>query len=1087
MKPNYEIYNASAGSGKTFALASKYLARCLGSNENDFYRRILALTFTNKTSEEMKTRILSSLKEFSKTESIQNPTEIFKSVKEELNISFKEIQIRAKKRLQHLLHNYSFFQVSTLDSFSHNLIRSFARELKIGSDFELILDPETIINESIDRLLESVGENKTITEALVGFANIKVAEGKSWDISYDLKELSQLITNENHYHKIKELETKTVKDFLLEKKEILKSQKKLETEVIKEVNLCQERINATGTELGFSRNSFPGFLIKLKNKEFQNNNLASIKKLFQKDAIITKKSASSNQEILSELMPKLVVSFNKIEQKLYKWQILKAFSNSIVPLSLLTQIKRISKEIQKEKSEILISEFNQIINEEIKGQPAPYIYEKTGNRFKHYLIDEFQDTSMLQWSNLTPLISHALESGESETDQGSLLLVGDPKQSLYRWRGADPDKFISLLNEENPFTIPKSIKNLPKNYRSCNEIVSFNNKFFEYVSKQFEFKDNTQIYSSGAKQELNEKKGGYVSVEFIKNSGKNKSFSEQHFLIKTLKTISENIYRGFMYLDQCVLVRNKKQQALIVDFLIKHKIPVISSESLLLKNSSAVNVLIELVRLRIDPKNLKSRKVIIQYFIQDKAPKDVFKFFEKSLCLSIEEFFKDFLQLSFQEFVQAQIYDAISKVNRSLQLDQREDAHVHFFMEELFVFFLPGNRREDDFLLFWETNMEKLAVVTNEEINAVQVLTIHKAKGLEFPIVIYPFADSKPYISNSKKVWLPCKVNKQNSELLVSFSKAVENSGEEGKKAYRRIKKEEELDNMNVLYVALTRAIKEMYIISTFPDNKTLNNSHNEILKQFIIDCGKWEDVKEQSLIGYYRGNLTEERYKRLQSKDNELSESDLELKFNLEFKPPLYIPDAPQSYKYSCGERVWGKKTKREIKPALKKDGEASSKLKLPKKIKTPNFYKPFENKETLFGKNFHELMSKIEYSFQLDKQAKVFIKKSNINKKEQEEIIALSKKVVNHKGLKEYFSKKYDVICEKEIFNQKKEIIVPDRIVVSKDKRHTIIDYKTGEKRPQDIVQIKKYEVALKNMGLNIGKSILVYVRPLIEVVEV
>ena len=156
------------------------------------------------------------------------------------------------------------------------------------------------------------------------------------------------------------------------------------------------------------------------------------------------------------------------------------------------------------------------------------------------------------------------------------------------------------------------------------------------------------------------------------------------------------------------------------------------------------------------------------------------------------------------------------------------------------------------------------------------------------------------------------------------------------------------------------------------------------------------------------------------------------------------------------------------------------------PKKIKTPNFYKPFENNKTLFGTSFHELMSKIEYSFQIEKETKAFMKKSKINTKEQQEIIELAKRVVAHKDLKEYFSKKYDVICEKEIFNQNKEIIVPDRIVVSKDKKHTIIDYKTGEKRTSDITQIKKYEDALKTMGLKIGKSILIYVRPLIEVVE-
>ena len=323
----------------------------------------------------------------------------------------------------------------------------------------------------------------------------------------------------------------------------------------------------------------------------------------------------------------------------------------------MNQIKKILNKIQKEKGELLISEFNKIISEEIKDQPAPYIFEKTGSKYKHYLIDEFQDTSMLQWANLVPLISHSIESGENEKDMGSLTIVGDPKQSLYRWRGANPDKFISLLNKENPFTVRSSNKILPKNYRSCDEIVLFNNMLFEHISKTFHFKQNQEIYSDGCSQNLNGKKEGFVSLDFLENP-KQKQLNEQAFLSKTLEIINDCKKRGFSYSDQSILVRNKNQQNIISEFLINNKIPVISAESLLLKNSSNVRFLIELIRLRNEPDNLNSRKLIIKYFIDKEKNEDPFDFYKKLLNKKIDEFFDILIGFSYLHFIKAPVYDA---------------------------------------------------------------------------------------------------------------------------------------------------------------------------------------------------------------------------------------------------------------------------------------------------------------------------------------------------------------------------------------------------------------------------------------------
>ena len=1025
MNSSYEIFNASAGSGKTFMLTSRYLAKLLGSSNKESYRTILALTFTNKASEEMKNRILNSLKDFSNFKEFKDPSPIMTSVKDQLAIPFKEIHIRAKKRLNLLLHNYSFFNVSTLDSFSHNIIRSFAKELKISSEIRLILDSDQLMNESIERLLGSVGKNKEATKALIDFANSKISEGKSWDVTYDLKELSSIINNENHYEKIRSLENNTIKEFLLIKEKLQRNIKLLENQIVDQIKLFEDLIRSIKFEATFSRNSFPNFLQKLKSKEFKKINLESTRNLFVKNSLLTKKSIAGNEVAALDLTEKIFQLFEKTEMFLNKRLLLKAFYDSVVPVSVLNQIKKISKKIQNEKGELLISEFNKIISEEIKDQPAPYIFEKIGSRYNHYLIDEFQDTSLLQWKNLIPLISNSIESSENDNDAGSLLLVGDPKQSLYRWRGADPDKFISLLNKESPFSVQSSNKILPKNYRSCDEIVSFNNLFFKDVSGKFIFEQNKEVYAEGHSQELNGKKGGFVSLDFLEKKS-DKQLYQEGFFNRTIEIIKDCKKRGFSYSDQSILVRNKKQQNLIAEFLIENEVPVISADALLIKNSDKVKLLVEFIRLRNEPENLNSRKTLINYLIKENLPEDVFDFYKKLLNEKIDVFFENFLEISYQDFIEMSFYKGIAIIQRSLGFDFSQDAHTQFFMDELFDFFLSG-RNEKQFLDFWDKNNESLNVVMNDDQDAIQILTIHKSKGLEFPVIIYPFADSLTHRANSKRVWLNYGDNEKKIELLIPFNNTIGIAGKKEKDLYKKIQRQEELDNANILYVALTRAIKEVYILATLP-GKTAASSHNESLLSFVKSSKLWE----------------------------------------------------PEKHSYN-----WGKKNETEFTSSCKPELKKIIELDLQGISFNPKLNDFYEDDKIIFGKLFHKLLSKIEYSFQLDKEIKSFMKTKNIDKNILIQVTELVKKTVNNQNLAKYFTKKYEVICEKEIFTKDKQIIIPDRIVVSPSQEHTIIEYKTGEKRKEHAEQINKYAKTLRDMGLNTEKSILVYASSSIEVI--
>ena len=1027
MISKFDIINASAGSGKTFALTLRVLVKILKSEDENYFKRILALTFTNRAAEEMKSRILNALKSFSDSKIIINPSELFVQVKKELRFSSEQINRLSKQRLNLLLHNYSFFQIETLDSFNHHIIRSFSKELNLDSDFQVIIDTEEILHQSVSRVFENIENNKEIGDLLKEFSVRKISEGKSWDVEFDLKEFAQSILKENEISDVEQIEKSSLKEFKTLRLNIEKKLNDLANKKQSTLLNIEKSISSQQIQIDFSRNSFPKLLTAIKNNSFTWNSINSITVLFKKNTIINKSCLKLDPEKLNILVRELFVLFLNLKEILVKTKVLNSFAYSLTPSILLKLVKSNSEDIQKENKELFLSKFNKLIYNEIANQPTPYLYEKLGVKFNEYLIDEFQDTSYLQWKNLIPLISHALESNHENEEGGSLFLVGDPKQSVYRWRGADPKIFVSLLlNEKNPFSVQKNTKTLPKNYRSRNEIIKFNNTLFKHASELFESKSHKEIFSKGAFQEQNNFLGGHVSINFI-----NKNLKRDEQLEATLK---ETLYqiencrdRGFDDSEIAILVRDNKQSSQISSWLTENNISALSEDSLSINNSDKIKQLISLIKLKVNSKNQEARTILIRFLTTSTKPTDQFLFYKNNLNNEIENFLENLnISPAFKAF-EMPFFESIDLFIKELKMDlNNTDPYILFFREIVYEKVFQEKNNEKDFLVFWEKNNKKIKIPSGSSKSAIKVLTIHKAKGLEFPVVIYPFVDSITHRVFGKKNWLPVFEEGFSKNLLIPFNENFREYSKSFKKEYDDIKSKEELDNLNLLYVALTRAVDELYLISVYPKTQSIA-SHNEIIRSFLVSLKEWSD---------------------------------------------------------DVNSYTWGKKL---MKEKTKKESLAKLLMGFETKYIYPSPGAKFLSEKIIFGNVFHEFMSKIETQENYNTEKNELICSKSVDKNIKNKVLDFSKKVIEHPDLKRYFSKTNTVYCEQEIFTESKKIIKPDRLVFLSSNRVVIVDYKTGEKTKKDQQQVLKYQKTLEKMGYKVEALILVYIESSVELVYV
>lgn len=1050
-KPAFSIYDASAGSGKTYTLVKEYLKIILLSKKQDAYRNILAITFTNKAVHEMKSRVVDSLSEFAKDNPTEKALNLMQVIHSETGISLFDIKLKAKNIIKHLIHNYAAFDISTIDKFTHKVIRAFAHDLNLPITFDVSLDTENLLTEAVDAIIAQAGEDETLTNLLVNFTMEKTDDDKSWDVSREIMETGKLILNENNREEISHFNNKSIAEFVEIKNKLVEFCKEIEAETIVQATEALLLIDKNGIDLkSFSAGHFPNHLNKIKEGQFNPNN----KTYHEFEDIKINKSAKDGV-IIESIIPELLAILKSIYTKFEKKNFYEAFLKNITPLSLMNTLSNKLQEIQKEQNILSIAEFNKLINEQIQNQPAPFIYERLGEKYKHFFIDEFQDTSEMQWQNLIPLIDNALSSEDLDGTRGSLMIVGDPKQSIYRWRGGKAEQFIELSKDKNPFVNPsKELFPLGINWRSYDQVIDFNNKFFKFLASKFANDDYKDLYENHSHQEFNDKKGGYVNVSFIPKIDKEEVSDEDSldkndlYLEATLNTILKVKANGFNYKDIVILTRNKKPGTAIANHLIENGIPIVSSESLLLGASSEVQTCIYILRYLKNSNDLESKANFLYYLANNhQSELPIHDFISEGMELKNELEFQNWLTeiipetsgvFSFQNIRKKALYEATEIIISKVIPIEKRNAYVQYFLDLILEHDLKKQSGISDFLSYWENNSEKLSIPSPEGNDAVRIMTIHKSKGLEFPVVIFPFAEQNYSQNLGDKIWITADEEQIGlPKALVSKNKDVENFGEEASKVYNQKKEEDLLDNINVLYVALTRAEEQLYVISGLVSENSKGELPNNMATFFIEFLGN--EFKEEQLE-YEFGS-------------NEKISITKEAVSNALTIPQLSETLNPKNIKIAQRESImWNTKQQKAIE----------------------------------FGNIIHEILAFVKTKNDIDLAITKAIENGLIISSQKEEVLATLTEIVNHKELTEYFSEEHKVMNEQTIIQKQGNIVKPDRMSISKDKKVFLLDYKTGQHLPKHKTQLENYQKSIEDMGFKVEKKSLIYIGETIEVLH-
>ncbi len=851
------IYKSSAGSGKTYTLVKEFLRIAL--KEPDKFKHILAITFTNKAANEMKERIIQTLEQLKSD--APDAQRLIGELAEESGLPQAVVIEKSGKILRSILHNYSDISVSTIDSFVHRVIRSFTYDLHLPMNFEVEMDRDKILTATIELLMDRLSEeDDNVTTAIIEFAESNIEEGKSWNLEYSLVQLGKELFNEDAYVHLEKLGEFDFKEAKKVRESLQKFATVFEQKVFAQGKKAMELIVNNGlTAESFFQTSkgIFGYFLKFANDDFPKDSDGNsyVKKTIFEDKWTGGKAPKDDVAAIQAIKDQLVQYYQNI-QSYYSndggdYILSKLLLRNFYSFILLADIQKLMDEYKKENNLLHISEFQEKVHAIVKEQDAPIIYERLGDWYDSILIDEHQDTSVLQWQNLLPLIENSQMKVEDS------LVVGDGKQAIYRFRNGKVEQFAMLpriYNSESDMRLRErevainnygtDLRNLGSNFRSRKEIVDFNNDFYDNLSGFPELR-NKSIYESQAQKQGRNADGGFVSIEFLEDS--DDSPLDDNRCQRVEQIISDARSKGYQLKDVSVLTRSNRNGSLIASYLIDKGIPVISSESLLINNSPKVKLILAVLGY-FDRRDDHIARAEIAYYIhllllQKEFRFELFNF--KCVESDFEEQISALLGREFRayNFLTYQLVDLLHELMVFFGL-RDDDPFLQFFLDEAMVFASRNRSNIREFLEWWEGVKFNRSIIYPETLDAVKIMTLHKSKGLQFPVVIMADADwpqknskrnfwveiDKPWLPNFHVGILPVVRDVLQTEYAPLYE-------EEDASSF--------LDLLNLVYVGTTRPEDMLYILSTqIKRIPAGNNSVTALIINFLIAKGLWDGFK---------------------------------------------------------------------------------------------------------------------------------------------------------------------------------------------------------------------------------------------------